>query len=59
MAIKIKEVVKNKSFMTFFKRSLGFIGIILAEILVLTLLLDFTGLDLGYVMTSTDGLGWQ
>lgn len=54
MLEKIKEVMEKERFMTFFKRSSLFIAVLIAEILFLTLTLDFTGLDLGYVITSTD-----
>ena len=47
------SMLKNKTFLAFFKRSMYFIGIFFAEILLLTLLLDFTGVNFGNAFIST------
>ena len=49
----IKEVLDNKSFVSFFKRAILFLVIFISEILFLTLLLDFTGLNFGNAFIST------
>ncbi len=54
MITKFKELIKNKEFMIFFKRSVLFIGILFIEILLLTLSIDFTGVALGNIFISTD-----
>ncbi|MBD3249185.1 hypothetical protein GF336_04010 [Candidatus Woesearchaeota archaeon] len=47
-----KSLKKNKTFKSFMKRAGVFLAIILLEILVLTLVIDYTGVDLGYVIAS-------